>query len=188
MTPSSGSYLRLLGALAFLIGVAGCMWLELVLRPKLWDDYPDSGPIQVYGADPATAGQRIYNTLKEEDDLKTFLAGHPEPDTIEVLGGRYTPKRFALVFKRAGLAKCSKVVIDPTRGGWVPRPLESCLVTRPTRTPHRPSDQPTPTPRRTPSPEDMVDCPIAPTRPDCRAFCVGGATYEWCVTGGGSKH
>ena len=181
--------MRLLGALAFLIGVAGCTWLDLVLRPQLWDDYANSGPLQVYGADPATAGQRIYNTLKEEDDLKTFLARHPEPDTIEVLGGRFTPKRFDLVFKRARLAKCYKVVIDTTREGRVPRPLESCSVARPARTPHRPPRaQPTPTPRRTPSPDDMVNCPIAPTRPDCRAFCVGGATYEWCVTGGGSKH
>ena len=169
---------RWAGALAALVlVVAGCARLSPVLRPAPWDEYPNSGPLAVRGAKRDAPGPRIVRALRGEPSLAALFEGHGEPDAIEVLGGRYQRKDIALVYKRTG----DRILVERSDDGWVARAPEA-LPGRPRRVsvPARTAGPAAPAAPAHPTMAQSLECPIDPSRADCRALCASGAKHEWC--------
>jgi hypothetical protein len=163
-----------------------------VIQPKPWDRNPDSGPLQVFGADPTSPGQQVFQALLREPSLESLLTREGEPDTLEVLGTRRNPKQILLMYTRKGAGRPRRIVLDSAEDGFIarvpeplatpaPAPKRARRPARPrkTREPaavraNEPSGEPTPTARQ------QLECPIDSTRADCQALCRGGAAYEWC--------
>ncbi len=110
--------------------LAGCSAARPVVSPRPWDKYGDTGPLRVYGADPATAGQLIYASLREEKNLRAFLDRKGEPDTLEVKGGRFSAKTIILSYTRPSAGRPHSITLDPSGDGFIPRAPE------PLATPH----------------------------------------------------
>ncbi len=183
---------RVAGVVALLAVVAGCMYLQPGLQRRIWDSYPNSEPLRVSGADPATAGQLIYQQLRLEPRISTFLAGHGEPDTVQVLGARLAPKRFLLMYTRSG--QSYRIVVDPSEDGLIARAPEP----QPTSTPESLPPAAPPSAKQTgrtrkpepatsptnscipPTAEQRLNCPIDRLRVDCRMFCDCTPPFEWC--------
>jgi hypothetical protein len=100
------------------------------------------------------------------------------PDTVEVNGGRFSPKQIVLVYRRPA----RRLVVEPSSDGWVARAPEA-LATRGKKVSARPTPGHAATAERPAAPPTMaqsLECPIDPTRADCQSLCVAGAQHEWC--------
>jgi len=168
---------RWAGGLAVLVLVlSGCASLAPVFRPTSWDRYGNSGPLAVRGAGRDAAGPTIVRALRREPKLTPVLERYGDPDTLEVTGGRYESKQIVLVYRRTA----QRIIVERSADGWVARAPEA-LTDRPRRAAARvpvPTAEIPPPPR--PTMAQSLECPIDPSREDCRALCVSGATLEWC--------
>ncbi len=212
-------------AITIAVGVAACS--NAVTSRKPWDDYAGE-TLKVHGADPATAGQVVWRSLRDQDNLRAFLASHGEPDTLEIRGGRFAQKTIILYYTRRSAGPPHSIRLDPGRNGFIPRapePIakqgsqasgasarprprsEGANERPPTRAPESPARTIEPAPARSVEPgaaptpagvgwhepqapptghhggataDQRVNCPIDPTRWDCRALCSPGADYDWC--------
>jgi len=182
---------RLLASAAVVVAVGGCMYVRPAFQPGPWDMYGNAGPLKVYGARRAAAGQRIYDSLRREPELWAFFDEQGEPDTIEVVGSRWEPKRFVLTYRRDDAGRPRRIELDPSIGGYVaqtPELLRSERVVRHEEPRTAPPERARPSRKATQAvavapPATTVqrlECPIDRRRADCRALCVAGATHEWC--------
>ena len=178
--------------LVLVVFVGGCANVRPVVQPKPWDRHADSGPLQVFGTEPTSPGQQVFQALLREPSLEALLKREGEPDTLQVVGTRYKPKQIVLTYTRRGAGRPRRIVLDPVKNGFVARPAEPLATPTPApraRVPaksrkklqepaavrvNEPSAEPTPTARQ------QLECPIDATRSDCQALCRGGAAYEWC--------
>jgi len=165
---------RWAGGLTVLVLVlSGCARLDPVFRPDPWDRYGDAGPLPVRGASRDAPGPTIVAALRREPRLAPVFARYGEPDSIEVLGSRYRSKDIVLVYKRTG----DRILVERSDDGWVARAPEALSgrtrLAAPARTV---STAPPPHPTMAQS----LECPIDPSRADCRALCAAGAQHEWC--------
>ncbi len=182
---------RALAVLALVVAMTSCKAGQTFRPPflnEIWDDYPNTD-LQVYGTEPATAGQRVYRALEGQPELTPVLEKYPEPDTIKIVGGSWVRKNFELDFTRPELVgqKPYKVEIDRTKEGFIPRapapigdaPTPQPEATPAPRPPRRGGHKTPPSPaKEQPSPEQKVECPIAAGRSDCKSFCPG--SWSWC--------
>jgi hypothetical protein len=184
------------GVLGLALAAAGCVYGRAVFQPGPWDMESGSGPLKVYGAAPDEPGPTIFRALEDEPPIRKFLAREGEPDTLEVLGARLAPKQILLKYTRPSAGPPRSVLLDPTSEGYVARAPEPLATVAPapratprTRRPARPrptaspeAGAPTepPAARKAPTAVQLLECPIDPDLSECRAFCVPGATYEWC--------
>ncbi len=171
----------------------GCAGMRPVVQPKPWDRHADSGPLQVFGADPTSPGPQVFQALLREPSVEALLRREGQPDTLEVVGARYKPKQILLVYTRRGAGRPRRIVLDSAKDGFVARAPEPLATPTsrsrrgggPARSRKRvrepaavrgnePGAEPTPTARQ------QLECPIDATRSDCQALCRGGASYEWC--------
>jgi len=183
--------------LALLAIVGGCATVRPVVRPGPWDRHADSGPLQVFGADRTSPGQQVFQALRREPSLQALLRREGQPDTLAVVGSRYKPKQIVLDYTRPAVGRPHRIVLDPTKNGFVARAPEPLATPSPTsprrggrpvrsrkgRTPHPGSTsvrESQPTAEPTPNARQQLECPIDATRSDCQALCKGGASYEWC--------
>jgi hypothetical protein len=170
--------------------VAACASTAPVFRPRVWDRHGDAGPLAVYGASRSEAGPQIFRALREEPALSDLLAREGEPDTVEVVGGRYSSKRIVLTYTRRSAGPPRRITIDSTRQGLVARAPEPLPTERQRpaaaktparrRQPARPKATRTPQGAPTPSERQRLECAIEPARPDCQALCRNGAPHDWC--------
>ena len=179
--------------LALVVLVGGCATVRPVVQPGPWDRYADSGPLQVFGADPMSPGQQLFQALLREPSLEALLRREGQPDTLEVVGSRWKPKQILLAYTRRGAGRPHRIVLDSANNGLVARAPEPLATPTPAsqrvRVPaqsrkkvreptavreNEPSGEPTPTARQ------QLECPIDATRSDCQALCRGSARYEWC--------
>jgi hypothetical protein len=170
-----------LALLALLALVAACTYLS----PKPWDRFANGPELEVYSTDPGSDGKAVFAALKEEPELAAFLAREGEPDTLQVIGGgRFSASQVVLIYVRRATGNPHRVVLYPTDRGLIPRAPEPIAVLTPTPVPTRRPRAARPRPAATaapmPSAVQRLECPIDPSRPDCRALCVPGATWEWC--------
>jgi hypothetical protein len=153
--------------------------------------YGNAGPLKVYGAHKTAAGQRIYRSLRHEPELRAFFDEQGEPDTIEVVGARWEPKRLVLTYRRDDAGRPRRIELDPSNDGYVAQTPELLRSERVVRHEEPQTEQPEPARRSrnatqtvvAPPPATAVqrlECPIDRRRADCRALCVAGATHEWC--------
>jgi hypothetical protein len=179
--------------LAILAGAfSGCMYLRPAVAPHPWDNYGNAGPLRVHGAPRATAGQVVFRALKRQPRLAAFLADQGEPDTLEVVGARWAPKRIILTYRRRGAGGPRRIVLEPTSEGYIARAPEPLTVPRSRAaaaakppaaarsTKARPSRCPECPAPVEPTVSQKLECPIDPVRDDCRALCVAGGVHEWC--------
>ncbi len=180
--------------LALVVLVAGCATVRPVVQPKPWDRQADSGPLQVFGADPASPGQQVFQALLREPSVEALLKREGQPDTLEVVGSRLKPKQILLTYKRRGAGRPRRIVLDSANDGFVARAPEPLATPTPAARRGRgpkPSGKKSPEPAAvresdpsaepTPTARQQLECPIDATRPDCKALCGPGASYEWCV-------
>jgi len=178
--------------LVLVVLVGGCATVRPVVKPGPWDRHADSGPLQVFGADSTSPGQQVFQALLREPSLEALLEGEGEPDTLEVVGSRYKPKQILLMYTRKGAGRPRRIVLDPTKDGFVARapeplatPTPAARVRGPARS-RKKAPQPAavrenqPGGESTPTARQQLECPIDATRADCRALCRPGASYEWC--------
>lgn len=164
--------------------VAGCVAMRPVVNPGPWDRYGDRGPLDVFGADAASPGQQVFRALLRERSLEALLGREGEPDTLEVVGGRWKPKQITLTYTRKGAGRARRIVLDPTNDGFIARASEPLATPTPAakrgRGPAKTRTKATPDPTRTPTAQQQLECPIDGGRADCQALCTGGARHEWC--------
>ena len=179
--------------LVLIVLLGGCATVRPVVRPGPWDRHADSGPLKVFGADPASPGRQVFQALQREPSLEALLKREGQPDTLEVVGSRHEPKQITLTYTRRGAGRPRRIVLDSTKDGFVARAPE------PLATPARPSKrgrvpaksrkkaqepaavrEKEPVGTTSPTAQQRLECPIDATRADCRALCKGGATHEWC--------
>jgi hypothetical protein len=174
-------------ALAALI--AGCATVRPVVRPGPWDRHADSGPLKVYGADAASPGQQVFQALRREPALEPLFKREGQPDTLEVVGSRYEPKRILLDYKRKGAGRPRRIVLDATNDGFVARAPEPLATPTPAKRgrgakqKRKKAQEPAAVREEkppAPTAQQRLECPIDAGRADCQALCKGGATYEWC--------
>jgi hypothetical protein len=178
--------------LALAVIVAGCATVRPMVQPKPWDRQADSGPLKVFGADAASPGPQIFQALLREPSVEALLKREGQPDTLEVVGGRWNSKQIVLTYTRRGAGRPRRIVLDSANDGLVARAPEP--VATPTPAPRRgrapakarktaaPAAVREPEAGRAPTPtaQQQLECPIDATRADCRALCTPGASYEWC--------
>ena len=127
----------------------------------------------------------ILRALERQARVADLLATEGEPDTLEVRGKRLEAKRIILVYRRPVRGQPRRIVLDPSGDGYIARSPEPL---RRRRAPVRAAQVQAPTtrppcadcPKPQPSAVQTLECPIDPARDDCRAFCTGGSSYEWC--------
>jgi hypothetical protein len=173
--------------------VGGCATVRPVVQPGPWDRHADSGPLEVYGEDRESPGQRIFEALLREPSLEALLRREGQPDTLEVVGSRWKPKQIVLTYTRKGAGRPRRIVLDSTNDGFVARAPEP--LARPTPASKRARGpaksrrkvqepaavrQEAPSGPSVPSAQQRLECPIDATRADCQALCRGGAAHEWC--------
>lgn len=177
-----GARLSTLLVLVALVG--GCASVRPVVKPGPWDRHADSGPLQVFGADPASPGQQVYKALQGEPSVAALLKREGQPDTLQVFGSRWKPKQIVLTYTRKGAGRPRRIVLDPGKDGFVARAPEPLAVPSPAakraRGPAKSKKQVQAPPEQAPSAEQQLECPIDASRADCQALCKGGARYEWC--------
>jgi hypothetical protein len=178
--------------LVLILLVGGCSGMRSA-QPKAWDSYPDSGPLQVYGADLTSPGQQIFQGLLREPSVEALLSREGVPDTLEVVGSRQKPKQIVLSYTRKAAGKPHRIVLDSGEDGFVARASEPIAAPkaaskrgRSAKPPRKNVEEPgiarakEPAKASTPTAQQRLECPIDATRADCRALCRGGASYEWC--------
>ncbi len=197
-------YVSWLGMLCIVLALTDCGPGRRLPRPpgapdNIWDDFPNT-VLEVYGTDPGTSGQLVYQALKKQPELTGFFAALPEPDAIYVIGRAWIHKRFEIYFKR-GPGAPFEIALDRTKEGYVPsarRPYTPGTDAADVSTP-APAPDPTPEPVRSPtrtkrpsasqtaaapatpkvpSATQKIECPVQPSRADCKSFCPG--TWSWC--------
>ena len=168
---------RWAGGLAVLVLVlSGCARFAPVFEPAPWDGYGDTGPLAVRGAGRSDPGPTIVAALRREPRLGPVFVRYGEPDTVEVLGSRYEPKDIVLTYKRTG----DRILVERSGDDWVARAPEA-ISGRPRRAaaPSRSAGAAKPPPPN-PTMAQTLECPIDPSRADCRALCASGTKHEWC--------
>lgn len=171
-----------------LLALASCVYMRPMFSPGEWDRHAGGPPLAVRGVEPSAPGPTILRALERERAIATLIESEGEPDTLEVVGARYSPKRIVLTY--AG-QRPRRIVLEPTNQGYVaraPEPLPTVAQPLPTPTPARqrrpskprPKASPAPAAPHTPSAKQRLECPIDPARPECQALCTPGAAYEWC--------
>jgi len=187
----------LLTMVSLAVLIAGCANVRPVVKPGPWDRHADSGPLKVFGADPKSPGQQVFQALQREQSLAALLKREGQPDTLEVVGSRYEPKQIRLNYTRKAAGRARRIVLDSTNDGFVARAPEPLATPTPAKRGRgaKPSrakqtrekteepaavreEQPTAPPA--PSAQQRLECPIDAARADCQALCRGGASYEWC--------
>jgi hypothetical protein len=166
--------------LALLVLVGGCASVRPVVKPGPWDRHADSGPLRVFGADPQSPGQQVFQALLLEPSLRGPLQREGQPDTLEVVGSRWKPKRIVLDYTRRGAGRPRRIVLDSTDEGWVARAPEPLAVPAPASPRVRAPAKRRKSAAVAPTAQQQLECPIDSARSDCRTFCRPGATYEWC--------
>jgi hypothetical protein len=178
--------------LALVLVVGGCATVRPVVKPGLWDLHADSGSLKVFGAGPTSPGQQVFQALQRERSLEALLKREGQPDTLEVVGGRYERKQILLTYKRRGAGRPRRIVLDSTNDGFVARAPEPLATPAPgkrgrgSKQSRKKAQEPAavrekkPTEASTPTAQQKLECPIDAARSDCQALCKGGATYEWC--------
>ena len=166
---------RWAGGLAVLVLVlSGCASVDPVFHPDPWDHYGDAGPLAVRGAGRSDPGPTIVQALRREPKLAPVFNRYGEPDSVEVLGSRYQSKDIVLLYKRSG----DRILVERSDDGWVARAPETLPGrTRRVSTPARTAAT---APPANPTMAQSLECPIDPSRADCRALCSSGITHEWC--------
>ena len=118
-------------SLLLALGIAACSGGSSPMgKSKPWDAYAGE-KLLVHGQDPATAGQKVWRALKEEDSLRGFLARQGEPDSLEVLGGtmsHFSQKTIVLYYTRRGMGRPHSIRLEPTKDGYTPRGSEPLAV------------------------------------------------------------
>lgn len=172
--------------LTLVVLVAGCASVRPVVKPGPWDRHGDSGPLAVFGAAATSPGQQVFQALVREPSLEALLGREGEPDTLEVVGSRWKPKRITLTYTRKGAGRPRRIVLDPTNDGFVARVPEPLATPTPAakraRGPaksRKKVQEPVSAPP-TPTAQQQLECPIDGSRADCQALCKGGARHEWC--------
>ena len=166
---------RWAGGLAVLVLVlSGCASVDPVFHPDPWDHYGDAGPLAVRGAERSDPGPTIVQALRREPKLAPVFNRYGEPDSIEVLGSRYQSKDIVLLYKRTG----DRILVERSDDGWVARAPET-LPGR-TRRVSAPARTAATAPPANPTMAQSLECPIDPSRADCRALCSSGIKHEWC--------
>jgi len=120
------TYLMRGALLALTLGIAACSSGSPMGTSKVWDAYAGE-KLKVHGQDPATAGQKVWRALREEDSLRAFLARQGEPDAIEILGGtmsRFSQKTIILYYTRRGMGPPHSIRLEPAKDGYTPRSSE----------------------------------------------------------------
>lgn len=183
-----------MGMLTLAVLVGGCANVRPVVQPGPWDRQADSGPLKVYGADPKSAGPQLFQALQREPSLTAVLKREGQPDTLQVVGSRYKPKRILLDYTRKGVGRPHRIVLESTSDGFVARAPEPLAMPKAAgkrgrgakssrKTTQEPAavreEKPTEA-AATPTAQQTLECPIDAARADCQALCKGGATYEWC--------
>ena len=165
------------GLVALVLVLSGCASVDPVFRPDPWDHYGDAGPLAVRGAARSAPGPTIVEALRREPKLAPVFARYGDPDSVEVLGSRYRSKDIALVYKRTG----DRILVERSDDGWVARAPEA-LPGRPRRVsvPARTAGPAAPAAPAHPTMAQSLECPIDPSRADCRALCSSGIKHEWC--------
>ena len=166
--------------LALVVLAGGCASVRSVVQPKPWDVHADSGPLQVFKADPASPGPQVFQALLREPSLDVLLSREGEPDTLEVIGSRRKPKQIVLSYTRRGAGRPHRIVLDAAEDGFVARAPEPLATPKPASKRGR---RPQPSRKKvvaTPTAQQQLECPIDATRSDCQALCKGGGAYEWC--------
>jgi hypothetical protein len=179
-------------ALVLALVPLACTRVQPVVSPQAWDEHGDSGPLRVHGARDGAPGPRIYRALARRPELRELLREQGEPDTLEVIGGRWQPKRVVLDYRRRSVGRPRRIYLEATSDGFVASAPQSLSPRRRAGGSERPrtitgtrdaeaatpplADQQTPTPTAA----QQLECPIDRQRPDCRAYCTVAATHEWC--------
>ncbi|HEY2386052.1 MAG TPA: hypothetical protein VGK30_03755 [Candidatus Binatia bacterium] len=113
--------------LVLALGIAACQGGGSPMgKSKPWDAYAGE-KLRVHGQDPATAGQKVWRALREEDSLRAFLARQGEPDSLEVLGGtmsRFSDKTIVLYYTRRSMGPPHSIRLEPSKDGYTPRGSE----------------------------------------------------------------
>jgi len=187
---TTGATLTMLGLVVL---IAGCASVRPVVRPGPWDRHADSGPLKVFGADPTSPGQQVFQALLREPALEALLEREGQPDTLEVVGSRWKPKQITLTYTRKGAGRPRRIVLDSGNDGFVARAPEPVATPTPAarrgRGPAKsgkkagaPAAVRESEPREVsgPTAQQQLECPIDATRSDCQALCRPGASYEWC--------
>jgi hypothetical protein len=167
--------------LALVVLIGGCSSVRPVVQPSPWDRHADSGPLKVFGADAKSPGQQVFQALLREPSVEALLEREGQPDTLEVVGGRFRSKRIILNYTRRGAGRPRRIVLDAANDGFVaraPEPLARPAAKR-ARGP-KPSRKKVAEPAAAPTAQQQLECPIDAGRADCQALCRGGAAYEWC--------
>lgn len=163
------------GGLAVLVLVlSGCASVDPLFRPDPWDHYGDAGPLAVRGASRSAPGPAIVQALRREPRLTPVFRRYGEPESVEVVGSRYQSKSIVLRYERSG----DRILVERSDDGWVARAPEA-LPGRARRA-AAPARTVGTAPPAHPTMAQSLECPIDPSRADCRALCVAGATHEWC--------
>lgn len=184
-----------------LLAIAGCL-----IHHGPWDDYGGE-TLKVYGEPPGTAGQIVWQAVKDDPGVRDLLATQDEPDTLEIIGARGVRKTIVLVYTRPKVSGGPHTIqLDPigsvfrSRGigpapttptpgspARTPGPRRSRRGTKPpsetAESPGAPKGAaPTPEPKASgkPSPSMRVHCKIEPNDPTCQSYCGKGTQYEWC--------
>jgi hypothetical protein len=156
--------------------LSGCARFAPVFEPAPWDGYGGAGPLAVRGAGRSAPGPTIVQALRREPKLGPVFARYGEPDTVEVLGSRYEPKDIVLTYQKSG----DRILVERSDDGWVARAPEA-LPGRPRRAAASARGAGAAKPRPSnPTMAQTLECPIDPSRADCRALCASGTKHEWC--------
>ena len=174
------------------------------VAPRPWDAYSNAGRLRVHDAPDDAAGPRLYRALARRAELEELFDRHGEPDALEVNGRGGRMQRVVLLYWRRGVGRPRRIVLDATQTGFVASAVQPLPRTRKTVRDERPpsadaateasadrSDDLLAPPsegspssggaaRPQPNPTERLECPIDRDRPDCRAYCDAGVSYEWC--------
>ena len=115
----TGRMLRAL-AIAAVLTLAGCSATRPLTSPQPWDKHGGE-VLPVRGASPGSPGQVIYRTLRDDPSLRRTLDRQGEPDTLEVQGGRLSPKTIILRYTRPSIGTPQVIVLAPSGDGFVVR-------------------------------------------------------------------
>jgi hypothetical protein len=127
----------------------------------------------------------VFQALLREPSVAALLGREGEPDTLEIVGSRRTPKQILLSYRRRGVGRPHRIVLDSTANGFVARAPEPLAPSKPAAkrgrgAPASRKKAQERAPAAKPTAQQQLECPIDAGRADCQAFCRGGATYEWC--------
>jgi len=153
--------------------VWGCAAPRRTLPP---DTRGARGPLVVRGAARGDPGPAIYRALVRDPATRDVVAERGEPDWLRVFCGRDGGTRVLLSYARPRRARPVEVVAEPARLAVCrsPRTGPVAVAERGAAAADESTTAPAPTERQ------LLECPIDPTRPDCRALCAANGPLEWC--------